>query len=418
MELYNKTAHELLKDIKNKKLSAVELTQAVFNRIDKVENKVNAYLYMDKQSALEQAKKIDEKIAKGESVGKLAGIPMAIKDNMCCKGRPVTCASKILIGEKGPYKPPYNATVVDKLIAQDAVIIGSANMDEFAMGSSTENSGIKKTSNPWDLKRVPGGSSGGSAAAVASGEAIIALGSDTGGSIRQPASFCGVVGLKPIYGEVSRYGLIAFASSLDQIGPLTKDVEDAALMMDIIAGHDSMDSTSIRDDEGIYGKYLSSLKNDVKGMKIGLPKECFVQGLDKEVEKVLLDAKKMFESCGAKVVEVSLPHVEYAVAVYYIIATAEASANLARFDGVQYGLRSKDCDDLSKVYFNTRDEGFGKEVKRRIMLGTYVLSSGYYDAYYKKAQKVRTLIKQDYEDIFKTQGIDAILMPTAPSAAF
>ncbi len=418
MTLNTKTAYELSEEIKQGKITITELLDSVFKRIDEVEEKVQGFVSIDKQGAYERAEILEEKIKKGDKLGKLGGIPVVIKDNMCQKGKPTTCSSKILIGEKGGYRPPYNATVVEKLLQEDAVIIGNANMDEFAMGSSTENSGIKLTRNPCDFDRVPGGSSGGSAALVSADETIIALGSDTGGSIRQPASFCGVCGLKPIYGEVSRYGLIAFASSLDQIGPLTKDVRDSALVMDVIAGHDPKDSTSIRQEENIYGRYMSFLKNDVSGMKIGLPKECFKEGIDNEVAEAILNVKKLYESWGAEVVEVSLPHIDYCIAAYYIIATAEASSNLARFDGVEYGLRVDEEQGLVPMYFSTRRDGFGSEVKRRILLGTYVLSSGYYDAYYKKAQKVRTLIKQDFEVLFKDKGIDCLILPTSPTPAF
>ena len=414
MTLYSKTAHELIDNIKQNKISPKELLDSVFKRIEAVEDKVQGFISYDKESAYKQLEKIEKKHKKG----RVYGIPVVIKDNICFKGHKTTCASKILYGKNGGYISPYSATVVEKLINEDAIIIGASNMDEFAMGSSTENSGIKLTHNPWDLDRVPGGSSGGSAALVSADETIFALGSDTGGSIRQPASFCGIVGLKPIYGEVSRYGLIAFASSLDQIGPLTKDVTDAALVMDIISGHDPKDSTSIPASSNIYGKYMSFLKNDVSGITIGFPKECKMEGLDPEVENAYDNAKKLYKSWGAKVVDVSLPHIDYSVAAYYIIATAEASSNLARFDGVQYGHRSGNAKNLIDMYFKTREEGFGPEVKRRILLGSYVLSSGYYDAYYKKAQKVRTLIKQDFEELFKQKGIDCLVLPTAPSAAF
>ncbi|MDP2942414.1 MAG: Asp-tRNA(Asn)/Glu-tRNA(Gln) amidotransferase subunit GatA, partial [Candidatus Omnitrophota bacterium] len=343
---------------------------------------------------------------------KLKGIPVAIKDNICVEGELTTCASKILKG----FRPPYNATVIDKLLNAGAILMGKTNMDEFAFGSSCESSAYYPTLNPWDLERIPGGSSGGSAAAVAADEAIMALGSDTGGSIRQPAALCGVVGMKPTYGRVSRYGLIAFASSLDQIGPITKDVRDAALLLSVIAGFDNKDSTSVspKKDETDYLKFL---ENDVKGIKIGIPKEYFVSGMDKEVERAVREAITLFRDLGAEIVDISLPHTEYAVAVYYIIATAEASSNLARFDGVEYGYRCGNPENILDMYERTRGEGFGPEAKRRIMLGTHVLSSGYYDAYYLKAQKVRRLIKDDFDRVFES-GIDCILTPTSPTAAF
>ncbi len=404
-----KTAHELHSLLINKKISSLELTEAVLAQIDKTENKIQAFVTINKEAAIKQAKAADEKIKKNENITPLTGIPMAIKDNMCTKGTLTTCSSKILAN----YIPPYDATIVTKLKQAGAIIIGKANMDEFAMGSSTENSGMHLTHNPWDLKRVPGGSSGGSAAAVAANECIVATGSDTGGSIRQPASFCGVVGFKPTYGRVSRYGLVAFASSLDQIGPLTKDVTDTAIRMNIIAGYDKKDSTSAN---LAVPDYQKALVDNIKGLKIGYIKELLGKGIDKEVKKSIEAAMKKFKELGAKLIEVSLPSFEHAVATYYLIAPAEASSNLARYDGVKFGHRSKEIKDLLTMYYNTRHEGFGSEVKRRIMIGTYALSSGYYDAYYLKALKVRTLIKQDFEKAFKK--CDVLISPTCPTTAF
>ncbi len=404
-----KTAHELHSLLINKKISSLELTEAVLAQIDKTENKIQAFVTINKEAAIKQAKAADEKIKKNENITPLTGIPIAIKDNMCTKGTLTTCSSKILAN----YIPPYDATIVSKLKQAGAIIIGKSNMDEFAMGSSTENSGMHLTHNPWDLKRVPGGSSGGSAAAVAAHECIVATGSDTGGSIRQPASFCGVVGFKPTYGRVSRYGLVAFASSLDQIGPLTKDVTDTAIMMNTIAGYDKKDSTSA---EIPVPDYQKALVDNIKGLKIGYIKELMGKGIDKAVKKSIEAAMKKFEELGAKLVEVSLPSFEYAVATYYLIAPAEASSNLARYDGVKFGHRSKETKDLLTMYYNTRREGFGSEAKRRIMIGTYALSAGYYDAYYLKALKVRTLIKQDFEKAFKK--CDVLISPTCPTTAF
>ena len=385
----------------------MDLVNSVYQRIDAVEDRVKAYVTVTKASALEMAQKA-QKMPEQETVSPLTGIPLAIKDNMCTQGIPTMCSSKILFD----FVPPYESTVTSKLTGQGYVLIGKTNMDEFAMGSSTENSGFQITKNPWDLERIPGGSSGGSAAAVAADECIAALGSDTGGSIRQPAALCGVVGLKPTYGRVSRYGLVAFASSLDQIGTLTKNVKDSALLMNIISGRDFLDSTSaplpVPDFAAVLGK-------EVKGMRLGIPKEYFVNGMDKEVEKSVRESVRILESLGAIPVEISLPHTEYAIATYYILATSEASSNLARYDGVKYGLRVEG-KDLMELYMNTRSQGFGAEVKRRIMLGTYALSSGYYEAYYKKAQQVRTLIKKDFEDVFK--HVDIIVTPTTPTAAF
>jgi len=358
---------------------------------------------------LKKAKELDDQLMNGEDLPALAGIPMAVKDNMCVEGVKTTCASKILDN----FIPPYNATVIEKLAGQKAILLGKLNMDEYAMGSSTENSSFFKTANPWDFTKVPGGSSGGSAAAVSAGEAFFALGSDTGGSIRQPASFCGVVGLKPTYGRVSRYGLVAYASSLDQIGPFTRDVTDAAIVLQAIAGHDSLDSTSAKLP---VPDYRSSLTGDIKGIRIGIAREYFPEELNPHVKEVVLKAAEQLESMGAHVEECSMPHTEHALTSYYIIAPAEASANLARFDGVRYGYRSPGSKDLMSMYMATRQEGFGPEVKRRIMLGTYVLSSGYYDAYYLRALKVRTLVKNDFDAAFKKY--DCILTPTSPTVAF
>lgn len=408
MSLYKKTAHELHELLQEKKISAVELTKNIFERIDEKENSVGAFLEITKSQAEETAKKVDEKISRGEKISELEGIPCAIKDNICTKGIKTTCASKILEN----FIPPYDAAVITKLKKENPIFIGKVNLDEFAMGGSTENSAYKITKNPYDLERVPGGSSGGSAAAVASGESIFALGSDTGGSIRQPASFCGVVGLKPTYGRVSRYGLVAYASSLDQIGPVTRDVEDCATVLNAIAGHDEMDSTSTAAEVPDFKK---SLVADVKNLKIGLPKEYFVKGIDGEIEKSVKDAAKVFENLGAEISEISLPHTEFAISTYYLIAPAEAATNLERYDGVSYGERV-DGADVVEMMTNTRTEKFGAEVKRRIIIGNYALSAGYYDAYYLKALKVRTLIQKDFTDAFK--NVDVILAPTAPTAAF
>lgn len=408
MKLYEKTAHELHELLTAKKISASELTEDLFSRIDAKEPEIGAYLEITKSQALETAKIVDEKISRGEVIAPLEGIPCAIKDNICTKGIKTTCASKILEN----FVPPYDATVMKKLHAQNSVILGKLNMDEFAMGGSTENSAYHVTKNPHNLERVPGGSSGGSAAAVAAGEAIFTLGSDTGGSIRQPASYCGVVGFKPTYGRVSRYGLVAFASSLDQIGPLTKDVTDCAMVLNAICGLDEMDSTSTA---APVPDFTKSLINDVKGLKIGLPKEYFVAGMDKEVEDAVIEATELFEKLGAQIVEISLPHTEFAIATYYLIAPAEAATNLERYDGVSYGARV-DGADVVEMMTNTRTEKFGAEVKRRIMIGNYALSAGYYDAYYLKALKVRTLIQRDFTDALKK--VDVVLAPTAPTAAF
>lgn len=402
------TIHELHTKLVNKEISAVELTKAVIAHKEQVEPAVHAYLSDSHEQALAVAANVDEKIAKGEAISPLAGVPGAIKDNICIQGQPATCASKMLEN----FIPPYNASVMEQLFSQDVVSLGKLNMDEFAMGGSTENSALAKTANPWNTDCVPGGSSGGSAAAVSSGSAIWALGSDTGGSIRQPASFCGVVGMKPTYGNVSRYGLIAFASSLDQIGPVTRDVTDAAIVMNAITGHDVKDSTSIPGDRPDYTK---ALVNDVKNIKIGVPKEYYGEGLNAEVRKAMDEAIETYKKLGAEIIEVSLPTTKYALSAYYIIALAEASTNLARYDGVSYGLRVP-ADNLVEMSTKTRTEGFGQEVQRRILLGTYVLSSGYYDAYYLKALKVRRLIKNEFDEAFKQ--VDLLLAPTAPNTSY
>jgi len=407
LELYRKGIAELSEMLAKHETSAKEIAISVFDRIEQVEHRIKAYVTMTKNEALRMAEKADQELSSGN--GKtLSGIPLSIKDNMCTKGILTTCSSKILQN----FIPPYESTVTAKLLAQGYVLLGKTNLDEFAMGSSTENSGFHTTSNPWDTERIPGGSSGGSAAAVAADECIAALGSDTGGSIRQPAALCGVVGLKPTYGRVSRYGLIAFASSLDQIGPITKNVRDAAILLNIISGKDQMDSTSA---DVAIPDFTASLNRDIKGLKIGIPKEYFIEGIDPEVNAAVQDAIKQYEALGVVPVAVSLPHSGYAIATYYVLATSEASSNLARYDGVKYGFRAEG-KDLIDMYMQTRAKGFGPEVKRRIMLGTYTLSSGYYDAYYKKAQQVRTLLKQDFEEAFKT--VDLILTPTTPTAAF
>ncbi|MBI4335515.1 MAG: Asp-tRNA(Asn)/Glu-tRNA(Gln) amidotransferase subunit GatA [Candidatus Omnitrophica bacterium] len=412
MELFELTAHELIKMMKGKEISPEDIAHSLIKRVKEQDGTLGAYMLFDEEEILNRCKKLtthgDSPLQGQAPIPKLWGIPVAIKDNICVDGELTRCSSKILEG----FRPPYNATVINKLSENGAILLGKTNMDEFAFGSSTETSAFKITRNPWDKSRIPGGSSGGSACAVASGEAVGALGSDTGGSIRQPASLCGVVGLKPTYGRVSRYGLIAFASSLDQIGPLTKDVEDCAIFLGAIAGHDERDSTSADVEVPDYTKLL---KKDAKGLTIGVPKEYFVEGLDKEVAQRLHDAAETFKKLGANIKEISLPHTEYAVAVYYILAPSEASSNLARFDGVQYGLR-KEGGDIFEMYKRTRSAGFGREAKRRIILGTYSLSSGYYEAYYLKALKVRALIKKDFDDAFKS--CDAILTPTSPTPAF
>jgi len=392
-------------------LTSRRLVAASLGRIEKLDGRVRAFLSTRGDLALDEADGIDKRRAAGEAVGPLAGMPVAVKDNMCtADGLPTTCASGILEN----FRAPYDAHVVERIRAADGVIVGKCNLDEFAMGSSTENSSFGPTRNPWQLDHVPGGSSGGSAAAVASGMVPLALGSDTGGSIRQPGSFCGVVGLKPTYGRVSRYGLVAFASSLDQIGPLARNVADAALALGVIAGHDGRDSTSVQREVPDYAAALGD--GDCRDLKIGVPKEYFGKGLDAEVRRLVRQAIKVYEQAGAKIVEVELPHAAYAIATYYIIATAEASSNLARYDGVHYGHRSADHADLIDMYCRSRAEGFGDEVKRRIMLGTYALSSGYWDAYYLKALKVRRLIKQDFDRVFAR--VDCVMGPTSPTPAF
>ncbi len=403
---------ELHQQLINKERSAVEIAQESLERINKLEPKLKSFLCLTADQALEQARRVDAKIAAGEEIGLLAGIPVAVKDNMCTRGVPTTCASKILEN----FVPPYESTVTQKLRDADAVIVGKTNLDQFAMGSSTETSAFQVTSNPWDIERVPGGSSGGSAAAVASGECSVALGSDTGGSIRQPASLCGVVGLKPTYGLVSRYGLVAYASSLDQIGPFGRTVEDAAILLQAIAGYDPKDSTSLNVP---IPSYINSLRPNFrpKGqIRIGVIKETFEDGLDPEVKDAVTKAMELLQDLGAEIQVISCPRFRYGLATYYVIATSEASANLARFDGVKYGIRDRDAETLLDMYGTTRAKGFGEEVKRRIMLGTYALSAGYYDAYYLKAQKVRTLIKEDFERAFAQ--VDILTCPTSPTTAF
>ena len=396
------TIADLQSLLRRKEISPREVINSLRARIENVEPKIDAYLSIDFEAAAKEAEKVDVDLP-------LGGVPIAIKDIINVKGQPCTCASKILAN----YRAPYDATIILKLRAAGAIPFGKTNMDEFAMGSSTENSSVKVTRNPWDLSRVPGGSSGGSAAAVAADAAFGGLGTDTGGSIRQPASLCGVVGVKPSYGRVSRFGLVAFASSLDQVGPLTKTVRDSAMIMNAMAGHDPYDSTSLNEPVPDYTKNLG---RDLKGMRLGLPKEYMIEGIDPEVKSAVDAALKQLQSLGAEIVDVSLPHTDYGIAVYYFLATAEASANLARFDGVRYGYRAKDPTDLLDHYGRTREEGFGAEVKRRIILGTYVLSSGYYDAYYVRAQKVRELIRQDFVKAF--EKVDAIVSPTSPVPAF
>ena len=408
MKLYNKSAHELHEMLVGKEISSKELTEAVLVRMDETEDRIHAYITETRDIALRQAAAADERIARGEQISYFEGIPGVIKDNICTKGVKTTCASKMLEN----FVPPYDATVMKRLETVRPVILGKANMDEFAMGGSTENSAFYPTRNPWNVECVPGGSSGGSAAAVAAGSAIWALGSDTGGSIRQPASFCGVVGMKPTYGRVSRYGLVAFASSLDQIGPVTRDVTDCAHLLQAIAGHDEQDSTSSASEVPDFTK---SLVQDVKGLKIGIPKEFFVKGMDAEVEQAVRRAIDKLQALGAEIQEISLPHTEYAISVYYLIAPAEAATNLERYDGVSYGARV-DGADVVEMMTKTRSEKFGEEVKRRILIGNYALSAGYYDAYYLKALKVRRLIKEDYDKAF--EKVDVIVTPTAPTPAY
>ena len=401
-DLPAQTIAELQSLLRGRKISPREVLEQLRARIDEIDPKIDAYLSIDLEAALKEAEKMDVNLP-------LGGVPIAVKDIISMKGQPCSCGSKILAG----YRAPYDATVIRKLRAAGAIPFGRMNMDEFAMGSSTENSSVKPTRNPWDLSRVPGGSSGGSAAAVAAGAAFAGLGTDTGGSIRQPASLCGIVGVKPSYGRVSRFGLVAFASSLDQVGPLTKTVRDAAVIMSAMAGHDPQDSTSLQEPVPDYTKNLG---RDLKGIRLGLPKEYMIEGIDPQVKSAVEAAIKQLQSLGAEIVNVTLPHTDYGIAVYYFLATAEASANLARFDGVRYGYRAENARDVLDMYGRSREEGFGAEVKRRIILGTYVLSSGYYDAYYLRAQRVRELIRQDFAKAF--EKVDAIVSPTSPVPAF
>ena len=409
MDITKLTVHEIQEKLKSKELTITQITKAYVENIENKEKDVQAFITPLKEEALKQAEEIQKKVENEEITNSLAGIPIGIKDNICTKGLKTTCASKMLEN----FVAPYDATVMEKINNENMINLGKLNMDEFAMGASTEYSYFQKTRNPWDLNRVPGGSSGGSAAAVAANMVPWALGSDTGGSIRQPASFCGVVGLKPTYGLVSRYGLVAFASSLDQIGPITKDVQDAAILLNVIAGHDEKDTTSVKKEKVDYTK---ALKNDVKGLKIGIPKEYFGEGINAEVKQSLEKAIETYKKLGATVEEFSLNIADYALATYYIIACAEASSNLGRFDGIRYGYRAENYENLKELYRKSRSEGFGPEVKRRIILGTYVLSSGYYDAYYKKAQQVRTLVKEEFDKAF--EKYDVLLTPTAPTVAF
>ena len=408
MNITELTVHELLEKLKNKELTVTEITKAYIDRINEKEKDVQAFITPLTDEAAKKAEEIDKKIEAGEEA-ELAGIPIGIKDNMCTKGVKTTCGSKMLEN----FVSPYNATVMEKINSEDMIMLGKLNMDEFAMGSSTEYSHFHPTKNPWNLNKVPGGSSGGSAAAVAANLVPWALGSDTGGSIRQPASLCGIVGLKPTYGLVSRYGLVAFASSLDQIGPMTKDVKDAAILLNVISGHDEKDTTSAEIEKKDYTKCL---KNDVKGLKIGVPKEYFGEGINPEVKAKVEEAIEKYKELGAEIEEFSLDIADYSLATYYIIAPAEASSNLGRFDGIRYGYRTPNYTNLKELFKNSRSEGFGSEVKRRIILGTYVLSSGYYDAYYKKAQQVRTLVKQEFKKAF--EKYDVILTPSSPIVAF
>lgn len=407
-DLYFLPGNKLLDMIHNKEISAEEVTAAFNERVESIDPVVDAFLHTTGDKALEQARKVDESLAKGEKVEALAGLPVAIKDNMCMKGVPTTCASKILEN----YIPIYTSTAVEKLLEEQVAVLGKTNMDEFAFGSSTENSAFKVTKNPWDANRVPGGSSGGSAAAVAAGMVPVALGSDTGGSIRQPAALCGVVGMKPTYGRVSRYGLVAFASSLDQIGPITKDVKDCAMVLNAITGHDKLDSTSLPDEAP---DYVSNLNPEIKGLKVGLITELVGKGLEQGVKDVFYEAVKLLADNGAEIEEISVPSIEYSTSAYYLIGPAEASSNLARFDGVRYGNRV-DAVDVVEMNKKTRGQGFGDEAKRRIMLGTYALSAGYYDAYYGQAQKIRTLIINDLNECFSK--FDVLISPTSPTTAF
>ena len=408
-ELLKKSATEQSQALKNKEISAVELTTAALDRIKSLDEKLGAFNSLTEETALNTAKQVDEKIAKGEELPLLAGIPLALKDNMNLVGSKTTASSKILEN----FVSPYNATITEKLLNNYVPILGKANLDEFAMGSSNENSAFKKVHNPWNLNKVPGGSSGGSAASVAACEVTLSLGSDTGGSIRLPASFCGIVGMKPTYGRVSRYGLIAFASSLDQIGPFARTVEDAANLLEVISGHDPKDSTSLNLP---VEHYAESLNNDIKGLKVGVIKELMSEGLSEDVQKAMQAAIDCYKAMGCEIVEISLPNLKHSIGIYYILATAECSSNLARFDGVKYGYRTPEAKNLMELYTKTRAEGFGPEVKRRIMLGTYALSSGYYDAYYKKAQQMRALVTQDFVEAFKQ--VDVLISPTCPNTAF
>ena len=409
MRLLGFTALQVKEKILSREIQATELVGKLFKWIKDIEPNIQAFITINEKEALEKASEIDKKIGNRQKVGLLAGIPIAVKDNICTKNLTTTCASKILQN----FTPPYDAFVVKRLKEEDAIIIGKTNLDEFAMGSSTENSGYKITRNPWNLECVPGGSSGGSAAAVAADLSFMSLGSETGGSVRQPAALCGVVGIKPTYGRVSRYGLVAFGSSLDQVGTVTKDIKDAALLLQVIAGNDLRDSTSA---QVPVPDYLDGIDAGVNGLRIGIPKEYFTDGLNAEVRDAVKSALKIYERLGAKIVDLSLPHTEYAVAVYYIVANAEASSNLARYDGVKYGYRTSESRGIIDMYCRTRSEGFGNEVKRRIMLGNYALSSGYYDAYYMKASKVRNLIKSDFDVAF--EKVDCIMCPTSPVPAF
>ncbi len=409
MSFTNLTASEIAAKVRSKEMKAEAITTAYLDRIRALDPQIKAFNEIFTDRAIQQAKDVDARIARGEAMGSLAGVPIAIKDNMLIRGERCTCSSKILEG----FVATYDATVIRRLRAQGAIFLGRTNLDEFAMGSSTENSAFHTTRNPWDTSRIPGGSSGGSAASVASRMAPLALGSDTGGSIRQPAALCGVLGLKPTYGRVSRFGLVAFASSLDQIGPFATTAKDAALLLQAISGPDDRDSTSVNQ---AVPDYVSGLEKSLKGLRIGLPKEYFIEGTDPEVDQAVREAIKVLESFGATTREVSLPNTDHGLSVYYILAPSEASSNLSRFDGVRYGRRAKDVKNLLELYEKSRGEGFGPEVKRRIMIGTYALSSGYYDAYYAKAQKVRTLVKEDFDKAFRE--VDVIATPTSPSAAF
>lgn len=408
-ELLKKSATEQSKAIKNKEVSAVELTQAALKRISELDEKLGCFNSLTEDTAIETAKKVDEKVARSEELPLLAGVPLALKDNMNLVGSRTTASSKILEN----FVSPFNATITQKLLDNCVPILGKANLDEFAMGSSNENSAFKKVHNPWNLNKVPGGSSGGSAASVAACEVTLSLGSDTGGSIRLPASFCGIVGMKPTYGRVSRYGLIAFASSLDQIGPFARNVEDAANLLEVISGYDPKDSTSLNIP---VEHYAASLNNDIKGKKVGVIKELMSEGLSEDVSKALQKAINDYKAMGCEIVEISLPSLKYSIGIYYILATAECSSNLARFDGVKYGYRTPDAKNLMEMYTKTRAEGFGPEVKRRIMLGTYALSSGYYDAYYKKAQQMRALVTMEFAKAF--EQVDVLISPTCPNTAF